>query len=113
MDVVRRSPWIRQSTACFCDCLQVREACRRLQVFAFVGISDFWDATVCLFHAQHGGEAREMDHANVRKGGYLKTAATSEVDCGDSADQRVYRCALAVFHNRLDQFPQCKQHMGS
>lgn len=35
--------------------VMVKEACRRLRKFAFVGITDFWDASICLFHAKHGG----------------------------------------------------------
>lgn len=81
-------------------------------MFAFVGISDFWEATICVFHAQHGGKTQAIDYMNVRAGSYNKTAATAAIDCNDSADQRVYQCALDVFFNRLNQFTQCKQYMS-
>lgn len=45
---------------------QVQEACRRLGLFAFVGISDHWRASVCLFHAMYGGQIHEVEYHNVR-----------------------------------------------
>ena len=38
----------------------------RLQAFAFVGITDYWQSSICLFHAMHGGTPRAESFANVR-----------------------------------------------
>lgn len=43
------------------------EACRRLQRFAFVGLTDAWEATICLFHASFGGEPHEAELVNTRR----------------------------------------------
>jgi hypothetical protein len=89
------------------------EACRRLQLLAYVGVSDFWGASVCLFHAMHGGKVHEdLEHKNVRKGGYSAAAeATKAADCGDQADERLFECAMELFLRRLDEHPHCVQHM--
>lgn len=42
------------------------EAIRVLQMAAFVGITDEWDASVCLFHAMYGGRLRPTQFDNVR-----------------------------------------------
>eukprot|EP00927_Polykrikos_kofoidii_P084146 TRINITY_DN8795_c0_g1_i1.p1 TRINITY_DN8795_c0_g1~~TRINITY_DN8795_c0_g1_i1.p1 ORF type:complete len:384 (+),score=46.74 TRINITY_DN8795_c0_g1_i1:56-1153(+) len=45
---------------------EVMEARRRLRDdFAFVGIAEEWDLSVCLFHAMFGGTCYEFEMANV------------------------------------------------
>lgn len=91
------------------------EACRRLQHFAFVGLSDHWAASVCLFHAMFGGLGSEAEHVNTRKGQYTSVPESAkEVDCGDAADDRLFKCALQLFEQRLDSLaPHCRQHLPS
>lgn len=49
------------------------EACRRLALLAFVGVSDLWAASICLFHAQHGGQVvEEVEMQNLRPGFYTQ-----------------------------------------
>ena len=48
----------------------LKEATRRvLHDFAFVGLTDRWNASVCLFHAKYGGEVYAAEFANSRPGG--------------------------------------------
>jgi len=47
------------------------EAVRRINsqaVFAFVGLTDYWTETVCLFHAMYGGPVTKHELDNVRPG---------------------------------------------
>lgn len=90
---------------------QADEACRRLQLFAFVGISDAWNASVCLFHAMHGGEAHSVEFENVRAGSYSGGQGVKEVDCGDGADEQLFACGLELFLHRMEQYPQCIEHL--
>jgi hypothetical protein len=108
---VRRTWWRRVGSAAPPSDEMVAEACRRLRLFAFVGISDYWDASVCLFHKMYGGEPHSIELVNVRKGKYAK-GSLKEVDCGDAADEQLYKCALEVFEENLQRHPQCRQHMA-
>lgn len=90
----------------------VREACRRLQLFMFVGITDYWHASVCLFHAQHGGVVRPVELENVRQGRCTaQHCAVREVHCGDAADQQLFACALELFWQRLEEHRHCQREM--
>ncbi|CAJ1371207.1 unnamed protein product [Effrenium voratum] len=63
------------------------EAVRRVSGFAFVGITDEWDLSVCLFHATFGTKCRALDFLDVRPG-------TSEAEVYDTAPLRGYRDEL-------------------
>lgn len=90
----------------------VREACTRLQSFGFVGISDYWDASICLFHALNGGQMSDVEFVNVRKGNYQKVPeATKHAFCDDYADLQLYRCALAVFMKALANYSSCQSFL--
>jgi hypothetical protein len=89
----------------------VDRACARLRQFAFVGLSEHWNASVCLFHAIFGGQAHQIEYANVRKGKYGGVGMFGELDCGDTADERLYACAKELFLARMEQHPRCIRHM--
>jgi hypothetical protein len=84
-----------------------KRACQRLRTFAFVGLTDQWRATICLFHAMVGGTEHDFDYDNVRKGNYQE----KRVDCEDAADEEVYRCAVDIFVTNLQRHPQCMSHL--
>lgn len=85
-------------------------ACERVRKFAFVGITPFYDTSVCLFHAMYGGRVRPNEYKNVRKGDYTAVAhSLKEVDCGDRADEALFECGLEVFLSNLRDHPQCLQ----
>ena len=54
----------------------------------------------------YGGRQHELEHANVREGNYTG-GALREVDCGDTADGRLFECAMEVFNANLKRHPQC------
>merc|ERR1712151_684040 len=46
---------------------RVKEAIRNLDKgFAFVGITEEWELSVCLFHAMFGGQCRDREFTNTR-----------------------------------------------
>eukprot|EP00051_Salpingoeca_urceolata_P007043 m.93415 g.93415 ORF g.93415 m.93415 type:complete len:402 (-) comp15092_c0_seq1:172-1377(-) len=52
------------------------EAVRRVtSSFAFVGLVEEWDASVCLFHAMNGGEPGVVEYQNSRSYSYRYEAA--------------------------------------
>lgn len=88
------------------------EACRRLTLFAFVGITEFWDASVCLFHEMHGGAAHPSELMNVREGEYRAySQAVREVECEDGSDARLYECGMWLFRHRLAAHPGCQDRL--
>jgi hypothetical protein len=80
--------------------------CRNLEIMAFVGISDYWEASICLFHSQYGGEMSDADMLNVRPGRYAKDGLTS-VDCNDERDNHLFECAMQIFLARLRLYSEC------
>ena len=50
--------------------LTIEHACARLYAFAFVGVTEFWEASICLFHEKFGGHSNAAELVNVRKGNY-------------------------------------------
>ncbi|CAE7676057.1 unnamed protein product [Symbiodinium necroappetens] len=83
------------------------EAARRVtEGFAFVGITEEWDLSMCLFHKTFGGPCRASDFENTRPTFSGKSAQTyydtSELmGWHDDIDEVVYTAALKVFHKNL------------
>ncbi|CAE7374844.1 unnamed protein product [Symbiodinium sp. CCMP2592] len=83
------------------------EAARRVtEGFAFVGITEEWDLSMCLFHKTFGGTCRASDFANTRPTFAGKSAHTNYdtsqlVGWHDDIDEIVYTAALKVFHKNL------------
>ena len=77
-------------------------ACFRLSQFAFLGITDFWEASVCLFHKEVGGIDLEIDSQVIRLGKYNHTADMStQVACDDAIEDCMFQCALDNFLSRI------------
>jgi hypothetical protein len=81
-------------------------ACMNLEIMAFVGISDYWEASACLFHSQYGGKMSNVDAQNLRPGGYDKEEMPS-VDCNDEMDDNLFQCAMRIFLGRLRLYKEC------
>mmetsp|Transcript_18462 Transcript_18462/g.34595 ORF Transcript_18462/g.34595 Transcript_18462/m.34595 type:complete len:325 (-) Transcript_18462:17-991(-) len=86
------------------------EAARRVtEGFAFVGITEEWDLSICLFHKTFGGTCRASDFTNTRPTFPGKSANTSYdtselMGWHDDIDENVYAAALGVFHKNLILF---------
>jgi len=77
--------------------------------FAFVGITEMYDLSVCLFHAMFGGACHPSEFSNVRlgrsHGALLPTAAfTAWGGLVDGDDWTVYAAALQIFFRQLRSF---------
>jgi len=86
------------------------EAARRVREgFAFVGITEMWDLSMCLFHKMFGGACQPSDFEDIRPSSPGKTAqaeynASELLGWQDDADAVVYQAALDVFHKNLAAF---------
>ena len=84
-------------------------AVHRLQEgFGFIGITDEWALSVCLFHAMFGGECHEHSLANNRPGAERtddELYDTSELHgFVDVADGALYEVGLRIFHSNLETY---------
>ena len=93
----------------------VERATSRLEAFAFVGLVEKWVESICLFHAVFGGEVTKGELFNTRPGALTRTKAPgvglwakpAEYDTPmvpgleDSADNRLYASAQALFERRF------------
>jgi len=75
--------------------------------FAFVGITEQWALSVCLFHAMFGGNCHSREFSNTRQGthsaskGYNTSVLEGFVDAKDRA---LYRHAKQIFESRLEKY---------
>lgn len=76
--------------------------------FAFVGLTDEWDLSVCLFHRMFGGACHPREFKNVRPGRNLSGGAgydTAMLDgFTDEADNAFYDEAKTIFWKNIEQF---------
>jgi hypothetical protein len=79
------------------------------QGFAFVGITDHWDLSVCLFRAMFGGECNSLDLINTKP--FNGTTADSETydeslleGWTDKLDGPVYKAGVALFKKSLSLY---------
>jgi len=91
------------------------QAIDRLQsALAFIGITDLWAPSICLFHRQFGNEVDPTEMINVRQSDTLSEAAEhqasptpdavdTEIEVGavlDPYDMVVFQAALRLFAGR-------------
>eukprot|EP00416_Gambierdiscus_australes_P027634 CAMPEP_0171080820 /NCGR_PEP_ID=MMETSP0766_2-20121228/16107_1 /TAXON_ID=439317 /ORGANISM="Gambierdiscus australes, Strain CAWD 149" /LENGTH=300 /DNA_ID=CAMNT_0011538091 /DNA_START=27 /DNA_END=927 /DNA_ORIENTATION=+ len=80
---------------------EVEEAKRRLDRFAFVGILEEWNLSVCLWHVMFGGLCYGSDFEKVRPG------SGSPVDLKgflDEADDEVYEHGQQIFERNKRRY---------
>ncbi|CAK9067181.1 unnamed protein product [Durusdinium trenchii] len=97
------------SAACR-NCMQsatekdVEKAIQRLQGFAFVGLTDHFDLSVCLFHAMFGGECLPVEFVNMRKSIYSKDFTKYLNGYEDPFDARVFQEASNIFWSNVQRY---------
>jgi len=75
--------------------------------FAFVGITEEWALSVCLFHKMFGGSCHQREFLNVRPG---ESHSSDEYETDilegfiDEADGKLYAKALQIFSSNLHSF---------
>jgi len=91
-------------------------ALQRLSEFAFVGITEAWDLSICLFHAMFGAKCLPVEFHNTRNGtaffgspgtGFQGNATVEGMSFAgvlDQADWHVYVMAVSIFLQRLRRF---------
>lgn len=90
---------------CYCpfptypDKTEAARACSLLKRFGFVGITEFWDASICLFHEIYGGAFHSNELVNVRPDS--KHYPQQSADCNDQSDEYLFDCGFQVFMSRI------------
>ena len=86
------------------------EAARRVREgFAFVGLTEQWDLSICLFHKMFGGVCHPFEFEDMRPS-YAGKKADQNYDTSqlhgwhDDIDDLVYDAALEVFRRNLILF---------
>ena len=84
-----------------------------LRGFAFIGLTDEWELSICLWHAMFGGDLYSIELANIRPhrknvSNDVVTKITNEVRL-DFADGAIYFAAKSWFHEKLLQFDVTKE----
>ena len=82
------------------------KAIKRLEEgFAFVGIQEEWELSICLFHAKFGGKCLPVDFEDTRPSGNTSTSSTYNTSIlngwVDEADGKVYARAKEIFRSDL------------
>ncbi|CAE7324049.1 unnamed protein product [Symbiodinium natans] len=86
------------------------EAAQRVRDgFAFVGITEEWDLSICLFHAMFGGQCSATDFEDTRSASPGKSAedlydTTPLEGFHDQIDGLVYQEARRIFEHNLLKF---------
>ncbi len=71
-----------------------------MRLFAFVGLTEQWDASICLRHESFGGTVHDFEYVNVRKGSYSEDPSSiKDVNCGDAAEEQLYACTSELSKN--------------
>eukprot|EP00448_Togula_jolla_P006528 CAMPEP_0170600746 /NCGR_PEP_ID=MMETSP0224-20130122/17494_1 /TAXON_ID=285029 /ORGANISM="Togula jolla, Strain CCCM 725" /LENGTH=443 /DNA_ID=CAMNT_0010925483 /DNA_START=91 /DNA_END=1422 /DNA_ORIENTATION=+ len=79
------------------------EALQAIENMAFVGITEEWDESICLFHLMFGGRMSPAELHNVHVGNGHGNSSSTFYDEGelegfvDSVDEELYQAALARF----------------
>merc|ERR1719272_267853 len=89
----------------------VTRAIQRLEDgFSFVGLTDRWALSVCLFHAMFGGECHEREFENVRPGARRRGSLYETEQLGhwkDIYDGALYMHAERIFMANAEKFGVC------
>jgi len=81
--------------------VNMKRAKSRLKKFSFVGLTDEWDLSICLFHKMFpDGPCHQWEFQNLHPGDYDKDA-NPFVRFHDKEDDQVYRLAKKIFHTNL------------
>jgi len=99
---------------------QVARALRAIEDLRFVGLTDHWMESVCLFHAMHGSEPTAAEFVNTRangtnfwQAGWSPRSGITHYDekalmWRDPIDEEIFRAALSRFNRDLAKFTTCQ-----
>lgn len=100
---------------------EIRKAVGRLQGFAFIGLTEEWNLSICLFHAMFGGDVYQEEvsvtrasHSSARHAAEHELYSSS-TDWKDHADDEVYNAAAKIFWGRVKKYnirkARCQQRL--
>jgi hypothetical protein len=78
-----------------------QRACMRIHYFTFVGITDLWQSSVCLFLKKLGGFDEASDQENVRPTKRRETLNLEKKGCPDTIDDALFQYALDRFLSEI------------
>eukprot|EP00931_Biecheleriopsis_adriatica_P007651 TRINITY_DN108921_c0_g1_i1.p1 TRINITY_DN108921_c0_g1~~TRINITY_DN108921_c0_g1_i1.p1 ORF type:complete len:317 (-),score=55.06 TRINITY_DN108921_c0_g1_i1:254-1204(-) len=82
----------------------VHAARKRLQGFAFVGLTDEWGASICLFHAMFGGEMQDSEVENAHPGGHTEATENPFNTWEDTEDEAVFADVKKIFYANMKKY---------
>lgn len=86
---------------------RIQLAIERVNSMAFVGLTEEWDESVCLFHLMFGSKVYRAEFKDIHRGRNKKGADWGEDPLGDfvdEADEAVYAAAKARFEQLRSQY---------
>mmetsp|Transcript_79650 Transcript_79650/g.140588 ORF Transcript_79650/g.140588 Transcript_79650/m.140588 type:complete len:386 (-) Transcript_79650:152-1309(-) len=97
------------------DCLEcirdpgtdLDQALTRLDGFGFIGLTEHYNLSVCLFHVMFGGECLPIEFANMRSADYVEDPAVlleKLQGLEDPYDNAIYSKASTVFWDRIARY---------
>ncbi|CAJ1441878.1 unnamed protein product [Effrenium voratum] len=82
------------------------EALQMLHAMSFVGLSEKWDLSICLFHRMFGGKANIGQLQDLHKGPVHEESYNESLLEGfeDEVDEAIYRAAVEKFQGLLREY---------
>lgn len=82
------------------------QAVAKIPQIGFVGLTNHWDLTVCMWHAKYGGECLESEFSNVRPSKY-GSALVNDTSFDSSfhpIDDAIYDAAALRFTHDMEKY---------
>jgi len=79
----------------------MKKAKKRIERMGFVGITDDWNRSICLFHRQFGGKIFDVEYRNEREGHYKKNEFRR---VNDTFDDELYKYVKKLVNKRFLKF---------
>lgn len=97
------------------DMAMVVEAVQRLREgFAFVGLTDKWRLSICLFHAMYGARCNDSEFQDVNRQRQNSTwDAAALQGFHDPFDGLLYKEAQRIFHENLELYGVTEENCPS
>lgn len=80
------------------------KALDRLRGFKFIGLTDEWNLSICLFHAMFGGECLPKEFEDMRPTAYDESASNPFKKYPDVPDEILYRAAERFYRFNLNLY---------
>ena len=86
---------------------EVHEACKRIESFAFVGVTELWNTSMCLLAHSHQIPLDEIMKIPHMRKGKSKGYKTVQADCIDPYDDFLVSCAIQRIKLKVKKHPVC------